>query len=239
VQKTAETLRGILTFARSQCFGRCGALAMHYLSEIACGKRRSVPHHVAEHLRFWPKYFKRAVPRTIVPPADQRPLLLFVDGAEEEKEGEPGSSEVGVGAVLIELDGEMTKEAFGGIVPSEIVGEWRRSSGKKKVIHQAELYPSVLAVEAWQDRLRGRRVLLFFDNDAARISLIKGTTTSRPSAVMVQCFWEVVAANNILIWVDRVPTICNPADGPSRSEWVWCQRNGVTRLSHPGLESQK
>ena len=82
-------------------------------------------------------------------------------------------------------------------------------------------------------------MILFFDNDAARIAIIKGTTTSRPSAVIVQCFWEVVAANNILVWVDRVPSIANPSDGPSRGEWDWCKRNGVARMSHSGLEGQK
>ena len=80
-------------------------------------------------------------------------------------------------------------EYFGGIVDDSIVEEWRAESDKKRVIHQAEVYPALVALELWAERLRGRRVLLFVGNDAAKECLIMGASHSKASAKLVADFW--------------------------------------------------
>ena len=74
----------------------------------------------------------------------------------------------------------------------------------------------MLAQELWGDRFRGRRVLIFVDNDAARHALIKGASPAGPSALMVDAFWTREAELEAFSWVERVPSPSNPADGPSR-----------------------
>jgi len=169
---------------------------------------------------FSPAYLSKAAPRTLVANDSRKPALVFVDGAEED-------DGVGIGAVL--FDGNV-REAFGGKVPTKQVQGWKLEGGRGKVIHQAELLPAAVAATLWSERLRSRRWVLFVDNDGARGALIKGSTTSRPSASIVQEFWLEVAAQASFPWVERVPTNSNPADGPSRGDWALLSRLGVREL---------
>ena len=106
-------------------------------------------------------------------------------------------------------------EHFGGIVDDKIVRGWLAEGNKQRAIHQAEVYPALIALELWAERLRGRRVLLFVDNDAAKECLIKGTTRPKSSPKLVSDFWCRAAEYELYIWVERVASAANPADAPS------------------------
>ena len=54
------------------------------------------------------------------------------------------------------------------------------------------------------------------DNDAARYSLIKGYSPAGVSARLVARFWEQEATLESHCWIERVPSLSNIADGPSR-----------------------
>ncbi|MCR9077285.1 MAG: hypothetical protein NXI07_14705, partial [bacterium] len=88
----AVTLRGLLSYMRAQCFGRCGAIALHFLAAVSASDGLSLEPEVVEHLRFWPEFLGPARPRQLRLGDDQPPLLIWTDGAEED-------SGVGVGAV--------------------------------------------------------------------------------------------------------------------------------------------
>ena len=126
-------------------------------------------------MRFWPKYLQEAKPRTVKLNDRRPPVLVFVDGAEEDI--------VSTGAVMIDpCDGVRSRQFFVYDVPEVMVENWQKAGGKQKVIHQAELLPALMSISTWAERLRGRRIILFVDNDGARGSLIKGSSTSLPSA---------------------------------------------------------
>jgi hypothetical protein len=55
-----EALRGALNFAKAQCFGRCGAASLCYLSEAVRGGPKILDAMAKEHLKFWPRYFELA-----------------------------------------------------------------------------------------------------------------------------------------------------------------------------------
>ena len=172
-------------------------------------------------------------PRQVRMKNKQGPVVIFVDGAEEDGVG--ADSVVGVGATLIDTaTGE--KRAFGGIVPTAIVRAWCKDGGKGKVIHQAELLPAAMALSIWGPKLIGRKLILFVDNDGARGSLIKGVSTSRPSARIVNWFWHTAAENELYVWVDRVPSKSNPADAPSRGSFAWLLEQGYIIDEVPALE---
>jgi len=167
---------------------------------------------------------------------------VYTDGAEE-PEG------VSIGATL--LDPELSdvsdfmrgvprnsagahdvgREVFGGMVPQKVVDYWKKLNDRTRVIHQAELLPAKLALELWADRLAGRRVIVFIDNAAAEGALVKGASTSEASASIVGQFWEMATKATMDIWIARVPSRSNPADGPSREDWAWSSRWGFTRVS--------
>ena len=213
-------MRGSLNFAKAQCFGRCGAASLCYMSEaVRCG-----PVHLdaaaIEHLRFWPRYFANAKPRTVRYVDDRPPALIFTDGAEE--------SVIGVGGLLLDA-AAAGSEHFGGIVDDRIVKSWLEEGNKQRAIHQAEVYPALIALGLWAERLRGRRIILFVDNDAAKECLIKGTTRSKASAKLVTDFWTKAAECELYIWVERVASAANPADAPSRRACPELVHMGIPR----------
>ena len=217
-----EVLRGSLNFTRAQCFGRCGGAALNFLSTVVRAGGVQLDEVARLHLAYWPRFFAVAKPR-IIRFADRRPpIILHTDGAEE-------PDGVGVGAV-IEDRWTGLKEYWGGMIRSSLVDEWKKKSGKTRVIHQAETYPALLAIKIWRKELHGRRVILFVDNDAAKEAIVKGVSGSVPSAEIVTALWEEAAANSMYLWVDRVPSAANVADGPSRGDNEDLEKEGFAKV---------
>ena len=231
----------MLGFARAQVFGRCGGMALHYLSAIVTGQVKELGPAGRQHLRFWPKHLSTAPPRQVRARDGRRPALIYTDGSEETE---------GVGIETVLLDPETSipndfmigqpskngvepnpgREAFGGMVPEVIVESWKSTGKKSRVIHQAELLPAKLALDLWAPRLEGRRVIVFIDNAAAEGALVRGASASEPSAQIVGRFWETATRFTLDVWIARVPSKSNPADGPSRGDWEWTDRWGFARV---------
>jgi hypothetical protein len=57
ISSEIESLRGALNFAKSQCFGRCGAASLHFLAAAVRGGVTLLGEVAVEHLRFWPRFF--------------------------------------------------------------------------------------------------------------------------------------------------------------------------------------
>ncbi len=87
---------------------------------------------------------------------------------------------------------------------------------KKQVVGQAELVPCLAAKQVWRKRMRGRLVMNYIDNEAAKYALIKGTSPTRDSAWLVNEFWKSEALMESYSWLERVPSASNCADDPSR-----------------------
>ena len=101
-----------------------------------------------------------------------------------------------------------------------MVESWKRTGGRERVIRQAEILLAFLAVQAWGVQIEGRRVILFVDNDAAKQSLVGGTSVNLASAYLVDTYWTRVVECALSMWVERVASKANPADAPSRFELV-------------------
>ncbi len=89
-----------------------------------------------------------------------------------------------------------------------------REGQKRQVVGQAELLPCLLARRLWAERLRGRLVVHFVDNEAARFALIKGTPPTVDSAWIAGEMWGAGVGCECFSWFGRVPSPSNPADGP-------------------------
>ena len=76
-----------------------------------------------------------------------------------------------------------------------------------QVVGQAELLPCVFARRLWSGRLRGRLVMHFIDNDAARFSLIKGTSPTQDSAWLTGEFWRREAKAQAFSWFEGIPAL--------------------------------
>ena len=162
-------------------------------------------------------------------------MCFFTDGAAESSDPSVITYDlVSIGGVAIDTATEEIKH-FGSMVPKVIVDEWK-AGGIQQVITQAEVYPVLLAKELFGATWKGRRVLSFIDNDAARHALVKGKSANAASDRILHQFWEFAAEHEMMIWIERVPTKSNPADGPSRDDWSLCWANQVERVwAHLGI----
>ena len=127
------------------------------------------------------------------------------------------------------------QQGFGCGVEEAVVADWKKMNAKTRVIHQAELLPILVAMVTWQEVMAGRRIIVFVDNDAARSAVIKGSTASPASAKIVTAIWEMAVRSEMQLWIDRVPTSSNIADGPSRSQWASAIKLGVTKVTPRAL----
>ena len=57
-----------------------------------------------------------------------------------------------------------------------------RGGKEKQVVGHAELLPSIAARVAWGKKFAGRKVIHFIDNEAARNTLIKGSSPNLDNA---------------------------------------------------------
>ena len=200
-RRCAERLRGLLHFSRAQCFGRCGAFAMHSVSALADGKAPYASPEVIAHLQWWIQYLHKAPPRRLDFNSAKAPLLLFVDGMEEET----GSACSGV-----LLDPETNfRECFGKAIPTNVINSWKQLTMATRHIHCAELLPVAMSLVLWPSIFRGREFFVFVDNEAARLSLLKGSTSNKASASIVSAVWARICGLSCYLWFERVPSASN------------------------------
>ena len=123
---------------------------------------------------------------------------------------------VSCGAVIAEPGYAL--ETFGTKIPESFCRRWR-SGTKTQVIGQAELFPVLLAKMTWAERIRGRRVIFFIDNDSARFSLIRAYS---PALASAEVLWKSAEQDSLLAlfpWYCRVPSASNISDKPSKLEF--------------------
>ena len=99
---------------------------------------------------------------------------------------------------------------------ADLVSLLTHGGEKKQVVGQAELLPSIAARVVWKEKFRGRKALHFVDNEAARNTLIKGSSPNLDNAWLAGDFWRREAEARSFSWFEKVPSPCNPAGGPSR-----------------------
>ena len=204
--KDASKLLGRVQYADSFVMGRDGRLAMHDIREHIKGgdKRGSLSVESCASLGLLKSRLLQGAPRTVPWRVDSNPALIFIDGASE-------ADAHTIGGVLL-IDGCV--EYFAANVPPELVDKWQKSS--KHIIGMVKLYAVAVARKTWEHRLASRKTISFVDNDAAKESLVRGTSGSRHFREILLAIERVESENRSWVWTARVPSHSNPADEPSR-----------------------
>eukprot|EP00973_Karenia_brevis_P005302 725379-Karenia_brevis.AAC.1 len=104
-----------------------------------------------------------APPRVVGPRSAVPPIIVFTDGACEDR--------TSIGGVLVLPSGRL--EAFGAVVSQDLVEAWKSRASQEQVIGQAEIFPVLVARLTWAHDLEGQRAIFFIDNEAARLGLVK------------------------------------------------------------------
>ena len=152
-------------------------------------------------------------PRSLSWHSPHHPVLIFTDAAYE-------AGVAGIGAVLVDTLGGRP-EVFDGELPADLIRHWQ-ASGQQQVISQAELAVVVAMRYLLKERLVRRTVIYFVDNEAARFSLLKGTSGKDSMQQLTAAFHAIDLAFPSVAWVERVPSESNPSDAPSRGRSSEC-----------------
>lgn len=138
-----------------------------------------------------------------------RTWTIYTDGAYEPD----GLVQASIGAVLVDDQG-MVIECFGLELNDSLRQEFLEES--KHPIYELELFPVLLALRVWQEKLIGSQIVFFLDNDAARSSLIRAEGATRLASAIVNQFVKLESTLKCYPWFARVPSASNPADDASR-----------------------
>ena len=204
------SLRGKLLYAAGHTFGRMTHLAVQLLSRM--GNERN--HSIEDLIPFIGEavsLLQAAAPRVLKPMMCERPILLFTDGACEDE-----GKVVTHGAMLFDPHHGI-REYFGDHVPRHLAEQWS-ASGSKQLIAQAELLPVVVAKRTWSQVLKGRKVLVFIDNEGVKASLVRSFSPSLHTLSLLRCNAMLDTQFQMWNWYSRVPSASNPTDAASRLE---------------------
>ena len=140
---------------------------------------------------------------------------LLVHGSSEPDDEAPTGVTAGFGAAMFDPTGGAF-QSFGGNLTDELLEILTAGGTKRQVVGQSEIFPCLAAREVWKKKLKGRLLMSYTDNEAARYALIKGTSPTYESAWLVQHFWGKEVELETFSWTQRVPSAANCADNLSR-----------------------
>ena len=210
----AATLHGQLNFAQGPYYGCSMKPAMSFLQIVM---KTSWKNSYSQDLIVMCTYLITSLvtcpPRVISTTDSKQPALLFTDGAFEVESG------IGLGSSGLVFHDPLCglKEVAEVDVPQSLISHWGRG-GEKQLIAFLELWPVLLGLHTYGPGVRGRRLLVFIDNNGVRDALIKGSSPLIDLFTMLSLCSLTVSVHSVSPWFTRIPSASNPADDPSRGE---------------------
>ena len=151
--------------------------------------------------------------------------MIFTDGFWPD---EGSAEEPRIGAVVFDkVQGKAFCTSL--TVPKNVITEW---IPRKTQIAMVELIAPVVVNEVFADVLKGKKALLFVDSESVEGALVKGYSARADMSWLTAVFWDQLLDLRCLMYVDRVSTDANIADGPSRGrrreveQGGWIERPG-------------
>ena len=208
----AASIVGKFGFLCSTLFGkvgRCCTAALRH-RQYSSAYQRAITPEIRLSLQLM-KQFLHNCPDRELKLSHESPLLMYTDASDV-----PGRSPQRLlGAVLFDpLDRSLLFSSW--TVSDAIVSQWLQ---KESYMGQLELLAAPFAFSTWRDRIQNRSVILFIDNDSAAASLVRGYSPKVDSGAIVGEFWLLVAQLRARVYIDRVESKSNIADGPSRNQF--------------------
>ena len=207
-------------FGASHLWGKVGRAFLRVISErqYARGYDPLRDAALGPVLRFalcqWIKLIMAGPPREIKPLNPARSdVVIFTDGfAPDPRKKEKGLCSVG--CVIFPRFAARPVQFFE-VVPQTVIDKWLP---RVTQICMIELLAPVLALETFQDYVRGKNVLLLVDAEAVEGALVKGYSSKEDLCELLGVFWDLALALRCAIYIDRVPTDANCSDKASRGD---------------------
>ena len=203
----SQVLHGLLRYSRGFFAGR--NLQQVCMEALQLGRSPSFQSRgrLAEFCHYALNCLEACKPRRLNADGEVKPILIFTDASW-------GSQVGGLGAVVVDTAGDQVT-IFSGQMVDDLKSRWLKEVGEH-LICQLELYVMVNLRWSLRKSLHNRRTIWWVDNEAARISLIKGQSGSESMNQSVREYYHGDCDYPAFGWVERVPSFSNPADSPSR-----------------------
>ena len=202
-------VRGRLQFASGQLFGRLARQAVHAFSSK--GRLGSgLDHRLTWALEYLAERLAEGKPREISRGlGDTR--LVFVDASFEP------DGYCGIGGLVYNGSGRLLKW-FGLQVPRALVKVLQTcfDECRETVIYELEALAVTLAIDVFREELLGRNVMVFTDNTGVHGSFVKCWSDNPVGNALAYLTARMEYDLHAFVYYDRVPSLSNPADDPSR-----------------------
>jgi hypothetical protein len=231
---SVRSFHGKMQFAKGQFAGNEFRHFLNFLSQICEGPEQCMVDStfvlMMNHLVM---LLSSSAPRVITVGNDKSPIIIFTDGASEGEQSLASSHFTG--AVLFDTSSDFSI-ILEGEPPAALVSLWSELVGDQ-LICQIELFPILAVACMFRDRLFGRRVIVFIDNDSARHALVR--INSHSCAVLGMVLTITEKLTHSFPWFSRVPSSSNPADLPSRKMTAQaCKLLGITNVGVLAIDQQ-
>lgn len=211
--KEAESFRGRIQWFESYLFGRIANLSIHRIGKRAQQKGAKTRNKLDDELRSSLIFLRTRVQTgspLILTAETEDSVLIFTDGAFD-AENLKGS----VGGVLLDHEG-IPLRFFSENIPALVMKRFLEVSDNP--IYLIELLAGYIAAFLWGGLTTGRYVVMYIDNEASRLALIKAYSSTPMGNVIVQMFVSSEDSSQWKVWFGRVCSYSNIADAPSRME---------------------
>ena len=215
---TASTIYGKLGFVLTAAYGRVGRAASQPLMQRVWHDNTVDFTPALRHMLEFYEALLPSLPPLTIPIYDdgQAPVIIYTDASfHREEDGTPvshlGYQVIDPGnadwdAAILHCDRAMTLPEL-----------YSFSHDKKTLIMQAEIAGATWVYYSNADRLRGRRVIHFIDNTGALSAMIYGYARKLDCARMINSFHLLLAALQLRVYFEWVPSDANTSDLPSRA----------------------
>ena len=210
-----ESLIGRLSFAQTAVFGRFARAMLKplYAKLYAPRFTSTISPALARNLSWRATTLKLPHPRVVKFSRSKPDWAIYTDAAFED-----GPQGARLAAIFFEIP--PTPIPFG----AELVLTSTPAPGEiaffeaTSTIFGLELSAVVLAIFHFRESLRDKAVTVYIDNNAALAAIINGDSSSPAAYTLIATLWFVAATHNIALWFERVHTLNNIADLPTRAK---------------------
>ena len=200
----ASKMAGRLNFGAQHCFRKFGRVMIRpfYCQQYAPTRRSKCDRALRQAVRWWLEVFKKDLTQEISLKHRHKTTTMFCDAS--------GSPPI-VAAVLIDNKNIFFCESA---VPSKVFEKF--ASRNDDQIMALELYAILMGIESFADKIASSNLTVWTDNVGGECALKRQTARAADHNQLVHQVWARAAALKAGIWINRVPSAENIADGPTR-----------------------
>ena len=206
-----ERLRGRLQFASNQLFGRRFRNYLRDLNGHVSRGFRVISDEFAKSLAVMVELLTENLPR----PIDVNFMdwtHVYVDASFEP------SGYSGLGGLVLDSAGNCL-DFFSEEVTEALTSRIKRDD-QQTIIFELEGLAIAVALHVFEKHIKGKRVVIFTDNQSAQSCVVKCKSSNHNMNLIVRSICSSEERLGLMSWIERVPSQSNPADELSRKKVI-------------------